>query len=112
MIHAQELYFHIQIYGGWGETGRGRVLSGFGKSAVYIPLVGQVVQHAVVSQRNQLGIEGSLLLFPVLLFLLLLSLALLVAAFIFLHLQNETCVQLKPLHLLNVHYILHLVNVR
>lgn len=68
-------------------------LSGFGQSAVYIPLVRQVVQDTVVGQRCQFGVNCTLPLLPAALvpiFLrLILHLALLIAAFITLNLWTE-----------------------
>lgn len=60
-------------------------LSGFGYSAVYICLVGQVVQDAVVSQRCQSGVNRILPLLPaaltpIFLFIIVIDRTLLIAA--------------------------------
>lgn len=48
----------------WYTSKGASPLSGFGQSAVYIPLVGQIVQDTVVSKRRQFGVDGSLSLCP------------------------------------------------
>lgn len=70
-------------------------LSGFGQPAVYVPLVGQVVQDAVVGQGSQFGVDCALPLLPAALITVLLRLlalillALLITALVALHLRAE-----------------------
>lgn len=75
-------------------------LSGLRQSAVYVPLVGQVVKDTVVSQRGQFGVDRTLSLLPAALvpfflrlLLFIFHLTLHVAAFIALHLWRSEHVQ-------------------
>lgn len=75
-------------------------LSGFRQSAVYIPLVGQVVQNTVFRERLQLGIDGTISVLPaapvpvILRLLLLFFLTLLITPFITLNLRKKI---IKPI---------------
>lgn len=68
-------------------------LSGFRQSAVYIPLVGQVVQNTVFRERLQLGIDGTISVLPAapvpVILSLLLLLTFLITPFITLHLRKK-----------------------
>lgn len=71
-------------------------LSGFRQSAVYIPLVCQVVQNTVFRERLQLGVDGTISVLPAApvpvilrLLLLLVFLTFLITPFITLHLRKK-----------------------